>query len=129
MFAPEQPPTPWWRVVAWWEVRRIPYNILVGLYGVFCLFAFFWAITTSGRLPPGEDAVEPMALLVAPFALNLCYTLGWLMELTARILLPSLSLRFGPFLLKLGIAFSMFLISIPAALWCGVRLLQVAHLL
>ena len=32
-------------------------------------------------LQPGEDAVEPMALLLAPFAMNLCYTAGWVAEL------------------------------------------------
>ena len=49
MFASQQPPVSWWRVILWWEVRRIPYNILVGFYGVFCLVIFFWAITTSGH--------------------------------------------------------------------------------
>ncbi|MBI3028029.1 MAG: hypothetical protein HYY64_00745 [Candidatus Rokubacteria bacterium] len=60
--------------MAWWEVRRIPFNLIVGVYGVVCLVAFFWAITTSGHLQPGEDAVEPLALLAAPFGINVLYT-------------------------------------------------------
>lgn len=119
----------WWRVVLWWEVRRIPYKILVGLYGTFCLVIFFLSITTSGHLQPGEDAVEPMALFAAPIGVNVCYTLGWLVEVPARVLSPSLSPRFSPFLLKLGIGLSAFLISMPAVLWGGYRLLQMAHVL
>ena len=129
MFAPQPPSVSRWRVILWWEARRIPYNILVGLYGAFCLVIFFWSITASGHLKPGEDAVEPMALLAAPFGVNLCYTLGWLVEVPARTLSPSLSPRFSPLLLKLGIGLSIFLISIPAVFWGGYRLLQLAHVL
>lgn len=129
MFAPQAPPVSWWRVVLWWEIRRIPYNVLVGLYGISCLLIFCWAIETSGHLKPGEDAVEPIALFAAPFGVNIFYTLGWLVEVPARTLSPSLSPRFGPLLLKLGIGLSAFLISIPAAFWGGYRLLELAHVL
>jgi hypothetical protein len=111
-------------VIAWWEVRRIPFNVIVGVYGAVCLVVFFWAITTSGHLRPGEDAVEPIALLAAPFGINLLYTLGWLVEGLARLLRPDLSPRFGPLLLKTGLALGLFLITLPAVLWGGYRLLQ-----
>src|SRR5258708_36117381 len=88
------------RVPAWWELRRIPFNVIVGTYGVVCLLAFFWAIGTSGRLEPGEDAVEPLALLAAPFAINVLYTLGWLVEVPARLANHRLPTRFGTVLLK-----------------------------
>ena len=129
MFSPQPPPVSLWRVILWWELRRIPYNILVGLYGVFCLIVFLWAITTSGYLKPGEDAVEPMALLAAPFGVNICYTLGWLVEVPARTLVPSLSPRFGPLLMRMGIELSVLLISVPAVYWGGYRLLQLVHVM
>jgi hypothetical protein len=50
-------PSPW-RVIAWWELRRIPFNIIIGIYGVLCLIIFFFSILTSGHLQVGEDAVE-----------------------------------------------------------------------
>lgn len=56
----------WWRAVVWWELRRIPFNVVIGTYGFICLMIFFWAIVTSGQLQPGEDAVEPIALFLAP---------------------------------------------------------------
>jgi len=112
------------RVFAWWEIRRLPFNLIVGAYGILCLAVFFAAITTSGHLQPGEDAVEPVALMAAPFVINALYTRGWIVELTARSLEPGLSPRFGPRLLKLGLGLGLFLITVPAALWSGYRLLQ-----
>jgi hypothetical protein len=118
-----------WRVLAWWECRRIPFNVMVGAYGLLCLSLFFWAITTSGRLAPGEDAVEPMAILAAPFGINLLYTLGWLVELPARAFKPDLTPRFGPRLLMLGLGLGVFLISLPAVAWGGIRVAQMVHVL
>ena len=129
LFEAHKTPITWWRVVLWWELRRIPYNLLIGIYAVICLLVFYWGITTSGHLQPGEDAVEPMALFIAPFVVNICYTLGWVAELPLRLLEPSLSPRWGPILLILGFGFSMFVISIPAVIWGGYRVLQLAHAL
>ncbi len=124
--SPQGPRSPW-GVVAWWEIRRIPFNLIVGSYGVVCLVAFFWAITTSGHLQPGEDAVEPLALLAAPVGVNILYTLGWIVEVPTRLLVSDLTPRFGPLLLKLGLGLGLFLITLPAAFWVGYRLLQLAR--
>jgi hypothetical protein len=129
LFAQPQSPIRGWRVIAWWELRRIPFNLLVALYGIVCLAVFYWGILGSGILQPGEDAVEPMALIAAPFAANICYTLGWFVELPARLVFPSLSPAFGPWLLRLGLGLSAFLISIPAVYWGGYRVLQLVHVL
>jgi hypothetical protein len=118
-----------WRVIAWWEVRRIPFNVIVGTYAALCLVVFFWGIATSGHLKPGEDAVEPIALLAAPFAINVLYTLGWLIEVSARLLRPRLSPRFGPLLLKMGLGLGLFWITLPAAFWAGYRVLQLAGII
>lgn len=116
-FAREQPLKAWWPVIVWWELRRIPFNLSIGAYGIVCLGLFYWAILSSGTLQPGEDAVEPLALMAAPFLVNICYTCGWLVELLARRARPSLSPRFGPWLLKLGLTFSLLVISGPAVYW------------
>ena len=115
LFANPQDARSLWGVVAWWEIRRIPFNIIIGVYGAICLVIFFWAIATSGHLQPGEDAVEPLALLAAPFGINVLYTLGWLVEVPARVLRPALSPQFGPLLLKLGLGLGLSLITLPAA--------------
>jgi hypothetical protein len=107
----------------WWELRRIPFNVIIGVYGAPCFTIFLWAFTTSGEK---GDPVEPLALMAAPFGINFLYTLGWLVEVPARLLVPNLSPRFGPTLLKLGLALGLFLITLPAALWSAYRLLQIA---
>ena len=42
---------------------------------------------------------------------------------------PSLSPRFGVRLLKLGIGFSILMVSLPTAIWLGIRLLQMSQVL
>jgi hypothetical protein len=105
--------------VLWWELRRIPYNLVIGGYGIACLLVFFWGITTSGELRPGEDAVEPLALFAAPFIANVCYTAGWVVELFTHLLIGP-SPQIGTFLFKLGLGFSLFVISIPAIIWASI---------
>ena len=127
-FEPPEPPLDSWSVICWWEARRIPFNLLVGGLGAVCLGILFWALATSGHLRPGEDAVEPIALLAAPVGINVLYTLGWLVEAPARLLVRDLSPCFGPMLLRLGVGMSAVLIALPAAFWTGYRLLQSAGL-
>jgi len=128
LFEPLDQPTTWLRVIGWWELRRIPFNVAIGSYGIVCFIVFLWAIGTSGHLQPGEDAVEPIALLAAPFGINALYSLGWLVEVPARLLVPDLTPRFGPLLLKLGMGLGLALVSLPPTLWAGFRLLQMAGL-
>jgi len=106
----------------WWKVRRIPFNIVIGVWGAICLVAYFWGV--SAVLTHGEDAVEPVALLLAPFGINGLYTLGWLVEVPLRWMRPRMSLRFGPVLLGLGLGTGMILCLLPAAFWAGYRLLH-----
>jgi hypothetical protein len=128
-FEGRQMPLSLWGVVVWWEARRVPFNLIIGLYGVVCLVVFYWAITTSGHLVPGEDAVEPLALVAAPLGINLLYTLGWVVEVPARLVVSSLTPRFGPFLLRLGLGLGLLLMTLPAAYWVGYRLLQFARVI
>ena len=129
LFAPPASPVTALRVIGWWELRRIPYNLVVGGFGVLCLIVFFVSIEATGHLQPGEDAVEPMALCFAPFAVNFFYTAGWLLDAPLRLLRPSLTARFTPLLFALGLAFSLCIVSLPAVFWSGYRILQLLHIL
>jgi hypothetical protein len=111
-------------VIAWWERRRLGYNLLVAACAVpsFCLYLFFLA--NSGHLAEGEDVVEPVALLAAlvlgPAVVNACYTFGWIAELALRAQHRDPSRRAGPMLLKAGLAFSALVILGPTLCWGAV---------
>ena len=122
MFDSEKPGAKWWQVILWWEKRRIPYNILIGAWGIVCLVVFFVAIVNSRELKPGEDAVEPLALMAAPFVINACYTLGWLVEIPVRAMFPGMQPRerIGPRLMKAGVGLSLIGASLPAVIWVAI---------
>jgi hypothetical protein len=116
-------------VVVWWELRRIPYNFIVGCVGFISLIIFFISIASSGELKPGDDAVEPLALIFAPIAINVLYCAGWIVENILRVIWPSKRRFFGPFLFKLGLGFSLLVITFPAGFWLGYRLLQLCGII
>ena len=129
LFAPPKEPITALRIIGWWELRRIPYNIIVGFFGVICLIVFFVCIESSGVLRPGEDAEEPIAIILAPFAVNFCYTAGWLVDVSLRWRRRSVTPQFSPFLFTVGLGFSIFVISLPAVYWACYRALQLLHVI
>lgn len=104
-------------VIWWWEARRIPYNLIIGVVGIMSLLLFYELIDLADELEPGEDAIEPMALLLAPVAINFCYTFGWLVELFFRAGWGTSSSGCASILMKLGVSFSLFVVSLPAIIW------------
>jgi 4-amino-4-deoxy-L-arabinose transferase-like glycosyltransferase len=127
LFAPPAIPVSAVDVIRWWERRRVLYNALVLGAGAVALAVYYAAIITSGTLPEGEDAVEPLALIVAPIAVNLCYTAGWFVEAPLRALAPRLTPRFGPVLFGVGLGFSLLLVAAPGIWWGVYRVLQLLH--
>jgi len=125
LFSPSEDSPSSLEVIKWWEVRRLSYNVFMLCIGIISLLWFFTAINAAG-LPPGEDAVEPLGLFfgVPLFAImaNVCYTGGWMLELTIRQS-RQVSKQFGPKLLKFGMAFSFCIVSFPAIIWTIILLL------
>jgi hypothetical protein len=124
LFIPPNPPGIG-RSIVWWEKRRVPVNALIFVYGIVCLVIFCAAINGSHVLQPGKDAIEPIAIILAPIAFNICYTFGWLVEAPARAVAPGLTPKLGPRLLLAGLIFSLCIISLPAVFWCGYFVLHV----
>ena len=117
LFSPPPKPASSKDAIVWWERRRLPYNVLVGATVVVCFPIYCISIVSTGILELGDDVIEPIALMAAPFAvvlINICYTAGWLVDAPLRFFVPSLSSRFTLWLFILGIAFSIFVISLPA---------------
>jgi hypothetical protein len=57
----------WYEIVLWWEIRRIPYNLILFAIGLLSFYICFVTI--------------PIFYLVIGLILNLLYTLGWVIEL------------------------------------------------
>jgi hypothetical protein len=113
--------------IVWWESRRIPYNLIVGSFALVCFILFALAIDCSGHLKPGEDAFEPLMLFVGLILMNVCYTGGWIVEVIGRMIGIIRSQYFSPILLKFGLGFSLFVVSLPAIIWVVVCLFQAIH--
>jgi len=110
--------------IAWWERRRLGYNGFLAAIGIPGLALFYLAIIASGRLAPGEDAIEPIALLAAPIGANIAYTAGWLVEgamLAQEPVRPN-----GPRLMRAGLRFSLAVVFSPALLWALIDLAGLA---
>ena len=69
--------------IAWWELRRVAYNIIVGIVGIVSIIIM--ELFGSTFIGPGEDFVEPLGLILGVLlfglAANAGYTLGWIIEL------------------------------------------------
>jgi hypothetical protein len=106
------------KIIFWWELRRIPYNIFIGITAAINLFTIIYF--GSKHVEPGEDVIEPVLLLVAGPAFfigaNLCYSAGWFLELFARRYGTTLSPLLRARLLQLGFVFSGIVITSPLAL-------------
>src|SRR4051812_8706087 len=111
-----------WNVIAWWELRRLSYNLFVAAVGIPSLIVFFLAISAAHELQPGDDAVEPMALLAAPILANIAYTAGWVVE-CALLWRRSAQPR-GPRLMRFGLLFSLLVMLLPAVGWTIVALIR-----
>jgi hypothetical protein len=105
--------------IGWWESRRVAYNLVVGIAGMFSGFlALFTAVAASTLLsvdfgipnPPGFAII--VVVLYAIMA-NVCYTGGWIAEIFIRKLWPHDADRFATTSFFLGLAFFGFLDADP----------------
>jgi hypothetical protein len=72
-----------WDAVAWWEIRRIPYNLALLVVGVVSIYSM--EVIGNHLVKPGEDLAEPIGMLIGiiiyAVMANICYSLGWITEL------------------------------------------------
>jgi len=107
-----------WDAIAWWEIRRIPYNLVILAVGTIS----FGAIEFIGSyvVEPGEDAMEPLLVWVGVaaygLAANLCYTLGWMTEILWTRGDTTLTEAIRPKVFRIGLAFSALVTLSPAVL-------------
>ncbi len=112
-------------IAAWWEARRLGYNVIVGLVG---LVSFGWTHLMLALPPTRAGAEIPVAgVIVFGVLANVFYTTGPIVEYAVERLSRGRVLPLGPMLYRMGLTFSVGLALMPAAVSCldwGIRILK-----
>lgn len=100
---------------AWWERRRLAYNVWVGAAGTLTVAA----CSVLALLPPGAPGLPSLDLILPPIVIfgvlaNVFYTCGALVESLADKLWGHQLLPVGPALYRIGLTFSVGLALFPA---------------
>jgi hypothetical protein len=96
-------------IIAWWERRRLGYNLVVGSAGLVSLLVLTTGMALTGNLP----GWTPGPILVFGALANLYYTLGWILEVGAHLIWGDEVAPLGPALSRAGIIFSAGLALLP----------------
>src|SRR5262249_3435284 len=111
-----------WETIGWWEIRRIPYNMIVGITGVFTSICFVSIAAASDLFfhvdfgMPDPPIFTLFGVLIYGIGANLCYTGGWIVELLVRKLWPSYADQFARLVFGTGLVISVLLTLSPALL-------------
>jgi hypothetical protein len=111
-----------WQTIGWWEVRRIPYNLLVGAVGLvssaMCLITGILCEHFLGEAfgIPNPPGVAFFAVAAYGIMANVCYTGGWAAELLVQRIWPEEGKAFGRISFFLGLTFSILLTLVPGVL-------------
>jgi hypothetical protein len=111
-----------WQVIGWWEIRRIPFNLIVGAAGIATSIGLLSIGLASDLLfgvpigIPDPPLFAVIAVILYAVAANVCYTGGWIAELLVRRAWPEESNQFAPLTFTLGLAFAVVVTLLPAIL-------------
>jgi protein-S-isoprenylcysteine O-methyltransferase Ste14 len=114
-------------LLGWWERRRPAYNAIVGATGVVTLAT----LQVLSWLPPHMEFHPPIQFVVV-YALcaNLCYSLGFAVELLLQQLWGDEVAPVGPTLFRHGLVFSVGLTLFPIGMaWLAWLHAATVHLL
>jgi hypothetical protein len=110
------------QIVGWWELRRIPYNLIVGFSGLLTICVMV-AVEINCERRTGVSSVLPdppifalFGAIVYAFMANVCFTGGWVVELLLVHGLGIRPRRFAQVAFALGLLGSVLLTILPAAL-------------
>lgn len=109
-------------VILWWEARRVPYNLIVGVVGLITsavMVTVAFVCESRGGAPiglPDPPAFALIGVLLYGILANVCYTGGWITELLVAKLWSVDTARFGPIAFILGTGFSVLVTLVPAGL-------------
>jgi hypothetical protein len=108
--------------IGWWEARRIPFNLIVGIAGILSCIVGGVVVLASYFLGNGDfDLPDPplfavFGVILYVIAANVCFTGGWLAEIVVRKIWPREADRFATTSFSLGLIFSVLLTLTPGIL-------------
>ncbi len=111
-----------WETIIWWEFRRIPYNIIVGLAGIVTSILMLLTALVCEKVigepigMPDPPIILVLGVVLYGIAANICYTLGWVGELMAMKIWSDRIEAFGEAAFTLGTVGSVLLTLMPALL-------------
>ena len=118
-------------IVKWWELRRLPYNILVGVTGLItCTVLVAVAAIASERVGEPLGLPDPpifalLGILLFGIGANVCSTGGWVVEWLVRQLWKDRAGVFGQISFCLGVAFSILLALFPAVAFSALLIIRI----
>jgi hypothetical protein len=120
-----------WEVIGWWEARRIPFNLIVGIAGLLsCVLigivgvgSFFLFNSDFGS--SGSPLGTVFLVFFYGIAANIFFTGGWVAELIVRKLWPVQADRFATLTYSLGVTFSVLLTVAPGIIVGAVGVFEI----
>jgi hypothetical protein len=123
--SPYTPDPTTWSVIEWWESRRLPYNLAVGMAGLISLCAIGLV-----SLLHGERLLPPWQPIVAyAVAANVCYSAGPLADLYIVKRWGTEYAPVGAALFRYGFVFSVGLTLLPLPLAVVAAIVKLLSLL
>jgi hypothetical protein len=122
LFRRARPPERNWDVIAWWESRRIPYNLIVGAAGISsAIIMLITSLVTENFIGeaigvPGSSLFAIIAVAFYAVMANVCFTGGWVLELLSRRIWGARAEAFGEIAFTWGTLCSVLLTLVPAGI-------------
>jgi ankyrin repeat protein len=128
LFSQRNPSPTILQIIGWWELRRIPYNIIVGVSGIVSILVALAGAALSDlifrKAVLGAPGFGFIVLAVAyPIMANVCFTGGWITEILARRIKKEAASHLGSLAFTLGTLFSIALTLLPGVLLAGLFIL------
>jgi hypothetical protein len=133
LFKRETPALSSAETILWWESRRIPYNVFVGITGICtCVAVIILALIAETFFNSDFGIPDPPifgVILVILYGImaNICYTGGWIVELLLHRQTPPEATAFAEKAFFRGLIFSIVLTLSPAVVIGFIGFLKFLH--